>query len=300
MGKIVIIGSSNTDLVVKSAQIPVAGQTILGDSFKVVAGGKGANQAVAAKRLGGDVVFVTKLGKDSFGDNTCKALVEEGFNPEYIFRDEEAASGVALINVSASGENSIVVAPGANFTFTKEDIDSVADQVRSAEIVLLQLEIPMEIVRYVVDLAYSNGVKVVLNPAPAAPLDDDLLSKLYIITPNETESGCLCRESSEDVESNARMLLSKGVKNVIVTLGGNGSLLMTPNGSMVIPALKVDAVDTTAAGDTYNGALCVALASGKTLHDAVVFATKASAISVTREGAQPSLPTLEEVENFNA
>lgn len=300
MGKIVIIGSSNTDLVVKSAKIPVAGQTILGENFKVVAGGKGANQAVAAKRLGGDVVFVTKLGRDSFGDNTCKALVEEGFNPEFIFRDEKAASGVALINVSSSGENSIVVAPGANFTFTREDIDSVANQIISADIVLLQLEIPMEIVRYVVDFAYSNGVKVVLNPAPAAHLDDDLLSKLYLVTPNEIESGCLCGESSENVEINARTLLSKGVGNVIVTLGENGSLLMTHEGSKIIPALKVNAVDTTAAGDTYNGALCVALASGKTLSEAVVFATKASAISVTREGAQPSVPTLEEVENFNA
>lgn len=298
MGKIVIIGSSNTDLVVRTQHIPQPGETVMGDHFMIAAGGKGANQAVAAKRLGGDVIFVAKLGRDTFGDNTYNSLVAEGFAPEFLLRDQTASSGVALINVGAGGENSIVVASGSNFSFTKEDIDNVADEIRAADIVLLQLEIPMDIVRYIVDIAYEAGVKVVLNPAPAALLDDDMLSKLYMVTPNETEVCGLCYDAGNDVEENARLLLSKGVRNVIVTLGECGSLIANSEASWTVPAYRVSAVDTTAAGDTFNGALCVALASGKALDDAVRFATKASAISVTRAGAQMSIPALDEVENF--
>lgn len=298
MGRIIVIGSSNTDMVVKSLHIPAAGETVIGDNFMVASGGKGANQAVAAKRLGGDVVFVTKLGRDFFGDNTFDSLVGEGFDPDYILRDDASASGVALINVDSKGENSIVVAPGANYSFTEQDVDSLRGLLETADYVLLQLEIPMDIVRRIVDMAYLCGVKVILNPAPAAHLDDELLSKLYMITPNETECMFLCGCAEKDICACAGKLLDKGVKNVIVTLGGKGSLLLNEEGAVTVPACKVKAVDTTAAGDTYNGALCVALARGMSIVDAIGFATKAAAISVTRPGAQPSVPTLDEVESF--
>lgn len=297
MGKIVIIGSSNTDLVVKTEHIPASGETVMGNNLMIASGGKGANQAVAAKRLGGDVVFVAKLGKDFFGDNIFSLLMEEGFAPQYLMREEDSASGVALVTVDKAGENCIVVATGANYYWTKNDVDRVREEISTAEIVLLQLEIPMDIVRYIVDIAYSFGVKVILNPAPVACLDDDLLAKLYMITPNEAECRRICG-TEDDFVRNAKVLLDKGVKNVVVTLGGKGSAIVSRNGVKMIPARKVKVVDTTAAGDTFNGALCVALAGGRELEDAVRFATDAAAISVTRPGAQPSVPTLDEVNNF--
>lgn len=296
MSKIVIIGSSNVDLTVRTSHIPSKGETIFGAAPQTAFGGKGANQAVAVSRLGGDVSFITKIGTDSYGNMMAENLVKEGIAAETVIRDAAAPSGVAWICVDDNGDNSIIVMPGANCTMTKEDIVPFLPLIKEADYLLMQLETPLEVVEHVASIAYENGVKVVLNPAPAQPLSDDLLSKTYLLTPNEKECRLLCGKNAyEDVRTNAEFLLAKGVKNIIVTLGEKGSLLCNASGQAEVPAVKVNAVDTVAAGDTYNGALVVALSEGKTLTEAMAFATKASAIAVTRFGAQPSVPYRSEI-----
>lgn len=296
MSKIVIIGSSNVDLTVRTSHIPSKGETIFGAAPQTAFGGKGANQAVAVSRLGGDVSFITKVGADSYGNMMAENLVKEGIAAETVIRDAAAPSGVAWICVDDNGDNSIIVMPGANCTMTKEDIVPFLSLIKEADYLLMQLETPLEVVEHAASIAYENGVKVVLNPAPAQPLSDDLLSKTYLLTPNEKECRLLCGETaSDDVRTNAEFLLAKGVKNIIVTLGEKGSILCNASGHAEVPAVKVNAVDTVAAGDTYNGALVVALSEGKTLTEAMAFATKASAIAVTRFGAQPSVPYRSEI-----
>ena len=296
MSKIVIIGSSNVDLTVRTSHIPSKGETIFGAAPNTAFGGKGANQAVAVSRLGGDISFITKIGTDSYGNMMAENLVKEGMSADTVIRDSKTPSGVAWICVDDNGDNSIIVMPGANCTMTKEDIVPFLPLIKEADYLLMQLETPLEVVEHVASIAYENGVKVVLNPAPAQPLSDDLLSKTYLLTPNEKECRLLCGENaSEDVRTNAEFLLAKGVKNIIVTLGEKGSLLCNASGQAEVPAVKVNAVDTVAAGDTYNGALVVALSEGKTLTEAMAFATKASAIAVTRFGAQPSVPYRSEI-----
>lgn len=296
MSRIVIIGSTNVDQTVRTVRIPAKGETIFGTDLKLTFGGKGANQAVAAARLGGDVTFIAKTGMDTYGDMMVENLLHEGFSAKTIIRDPESPSGVAWICVDDNGDNSIIVMPGANCTLTIDDLAPYLPLIKGADYLLMQLETPIEVVAYDADLAYSCGVKVLLNPAPAQSLPDDLLSKTYILTPNEKECKLLCgAAASDDVRSNAEKLLSKGVKNVIVTLGEKGALLCTAEGFVEIPAIKVEAVDTVAAGDTFNGALCVALSEGKTIADAMRFATKASAIAVTRSGAQSSIPYRKEI-----
>lgn len=297
MSKIVIIGSSNVDLTVRTAHIPSKGETIFGHDLKMAFGGKGANQAVAVSRLGGDVSFITKVGTDSYGNMMAENLVKEGMEAETVIRDSETPSGVAWICVDDNGDNSIIVMPGANGTMTVEDLAPYLSIIKEADYLLMQLETPLDVVSHAASVAYENNVKVVLNPAPAQHLPDDLLSKTYILTPNEKECRVLCGGSaSEDERSNAEYLLAKGVQNVIVTLGENGSLLCNSDGCVSIPAVKVEAVDTVAAGDTYNGALCVALSEGKSMTESMQFATKASAIAVTRFGAQPSVPYRTEIQ----
>lgn len=296
MSKIVIIGSSNVDLTVRTSHIPSKGETIFGAAPNTAFGGKGANQAVAVSRLGGDVSFITKVGADSYGNMMAENLVKEGIAAETVIRDAAAPSGVAWICVDDNGDNSIIVMPGANCTMTKEDIVPFLSLIKEADYLLMQLETPLEVVEHAASIAYENGVKVVLNPAPAQPLSDDLLSKTYLLTPNEKECRLLCGETaSDDVRTNAEFLLAKGVKNIIVTLGEKGSILCNASGHAEVPAVKVNAVDTVAAGDTYNGALVVALSEGKTMTEAMAFATKASAIAVTRFGAQPSVPYRSEI-----
>ncbi len=301
MCKIVVLGSSNTDLVIRSTRMPRPGETLLGGDFMMAAGGKGANQAVAIARLGSPVRFIAKVGCDMFGDRAVGQYAAEGIDTSTILRDGDAPSGVALITVDAAGENSIVVAGGANNKLTVADVDSMREHIESADYLLMQLEVPMPVIEHAAAIAFEAGVKVVLNPAPAAKLSDGLLAKCYLLTPNETECGIVAGvavENCEQAEAAAEMLIAKGVQNVIVTLGSKGSLYKSATERALIPAHRVKAVDTTAAGDTYNGALCVALSEGKTICEAAEFATKASAISVTRAGAQPSLPTRDEVENF--
>lgn len=296
MSKIVVIGSSNMDQTVRTPHIPAKGETVFGGEVQMSFGGKGANQAVAAQRLGGDVCFITKLGKDPNGMLMHDNFKKEGLSDKTIIQDPQVQSGMAWICVGNDGDNSIIVMPGANGAMTVADLKPFEEDIVSADYLLMQLEVPMEVVEYAAELANANGVKVILNPAPACPLSDALLSKLYALTPNEKECMMICGEkASEDMKANAAVLLEKGVKNVIVTLGENGSMLVNQEEDIRVEAKKVVAVDTVAAGDTYNGALTVALSQGKSFKEAMEYATAASAIAVTRVGAQASIPFADEL-----
>lgn len=293
MAKILVVGSSNTDMVVKSAHLPLPGETVLGGQFFSFAGGKGANQAVAAARLGGEVTFLAKVGNDALGKAAVEGFKKEGIDVSHIITDPESHSGVALIMVEGSGENCISVASGANGNFTALDIENASELVENASFVLVQLEIPLEAVTALVDKAYAHGLPVILNPAPARPLSDELISKLFIITPNETEAELLTGVKVTDEESAAKaagILREKGAKFAIITLGAKGAFLLSDQEEILIPSTPVNAVDTTAAGDTFNGALTVALAEGMEIKAAIRFANQAAAISVTRMGAQNSQP----------
>ena len=298
MSRIIVIGSSNTDMVIKTEKLPLPGETILGGVFLMNPGGKGANQAVAAARLGGKVTFVTKRGNDLFGNQAVGLLMREGIDTQYIVKDLEFPSGVALITVDSAGENSIVVAPGSNGNLLQEDIQPVIFENGKYEILLLQLEIPLETVEYSAVAASEHGIKVILNPDPACELSDNLLKHVWLITPNETEAEALTGVTITDIrtaEKAAALLQKRGVKNVIITLGDAGAFVMSENHTGLIPGFKVNPVDTTAAGDVFNGALAVAISEGKDLNDAVVFANKAASISVTRMGAQASAPYRNEI-----
>lgn len=298
MSRIIVIGSSNTDMVIKSKKLPVPGETILGGTFLMNPGGKGANQAVAAARLGGNVTFVTKTGNDMFGAEAVHIFNNEGIDTKYIITDKINPSGVALINVDENGENCIVVAPGSNGNLLQEDVPMHLFERGKFEILLLQLEIPVAIVEYCAVTASENGIKVILNPAPAQNLSDNLLMHTWLITPNETEAEILTGIKINDISSTENAAISlqrKGVKNIIITLGAEGAYVKSENYSGLVPGIKVKPVDTTAAGDVFNGALAVALSDGKNIKDAVVFANKAAAISVTRMGAQASAPFLNSI-----
>lgn len=295
--KILVIGSSNTDMTIKGEKLPAPGETVLGGQFRMGPGGKGANQAVAAQRLGGDVTFICKVGRDIFGDNAVNGYVKEGINTDYILRSDEP-SGTALILVDDSGENVISVAAGANGDFSEADIDSVADVIKASDYLILQLEIPIPSVVRAAKIAYEAGVYVILNTAPACPLPKELFSYVSLITPNQTESAILTGIDVKDETSRDEAVAAfnaMGVKDVIVTLGSRGSLVCTGGSKTMVPALKVKAVDATAAGDTFCGAVCVALSEGKTLVEAAEFATKASALTVQKLGAQDSIPNRSDI-----
>lgn len=296
---IVVVGSSNTDMIIRLSRIPAPGETVLGGEFFTAPGGKGANQAVAAARAGGAVAFIASVGQDSLGDEAVRGFELEGIDVRFVQRDEEAASGVALIFVAEDGENSIAVASGANGRLSPDDLSLSHDVVTSATCVLTQLETPLATVLAVAEIARSAGVPVVLNPAPAQPLPDNLLRRVSILTPNEHEASLLTGVSVVD-ESSARLaaseLLGRGVKTVIITLGARGALVATADAVEMVPSFPVKAIDTVAAGDVFNGALVVALGEQMPLSQAVRFASAAAAISVTRQGAQPSAPRREEIE----
>lgn len=297
--RILVVGSVNTDLVVRVPTIPRPGETVIGGTFTSVGGGKGANQAVAAARAGGQVGFVGRIGADAMGDAATAALRAEGIDTSCLTRDPSAPSGVALILVDERGENSIAVAPGANDGLRPEHIDAARSLIDHADVLLIQLEIPLETVIHAVALAEAAEVPVILNPAPARPLPDDLLRRIAILTPNETEAAVLTNEPVTDEEAaagSARRLLARGPTGVVVTLGRRGSLVVTAQIDERVPAVPLAAVDTVAAGDIFNGCLAVAIAEGRDLPAAIRFATAAAGISVTRHGAQASAPLRAEIE----
>lgn len=301
MARIVVVGSANMDMVVRAPRIPRPGETVVGSQFVMVPGGKGANQAVAAARLGAHVTFVARVGNDIFGDSNLQGYLDEGIDCRYIVRDEEAPSGIALIAVDATGQNAIVVAPGANMRLTREDVERAEQAIAAADVVLAQLEAPIPTITRAAELAHKHGKQMILNPAPAPnqPLPEDLLRHVEILTPNETEAQSLCNAPAYTTpESLGQSLRALGVPVVIITLGAEGVLLQDEAGPRRLPAFAVQAIDTTAAGDAFAGALAVALAEGKDVETAVQFAQRVSALSVTRLGAQPSLPYRAEVEVF--
>jgi ribokinase len=296
--KILVIGSSNTDMVIKTHNFPAPGETILGGRFLMNAGGKGANQAVAAARLGGRITFVGKIGDDIFGKQAVQQLEDEGINVDFVSVDPENPSGVAMITVDRKAENTIVVAPGSNGTLSPADFNKALAELDDAEFVLMQLEIPIPTVEYIARIAAQKGKKVILNPAPAAELSDELLQNLYVITPNETEAELLTGIKVTDKESALQastVLHEKGVEIVIITMGSAGAFLLADGKPEIIKAPKVEAVYTTAAGDKFYGALAVALSEGKSIHESIAFANKAASISVTRIGAQSSVPFRKEI-----
>ncbi len=297
--KIVVVGSTNGDMVVRAARIPQPGETVLGGTFRMIPGGKGANQAVAAARLGARVTFVARVGADALGEQALEGFQAEGIDTGYTVRDPVESHGVALILVDSQGENAIAVAPGANARLSAEDVERAEPAIAECDAVLLQLEIPLPAVERAVRLANRHGKRVVLNPAPYAALPDTVLAGVDLLTPNETEAEMLLGGGDAGiggVTRTAEELLRRGVRCVIVTLGREGCLVVTPDGEYHVPGRCVRAVDTTAAGDQFSAALAVRLAEGAALDEAVRFAVAASAVSVTRLGAQSSLATRAEVE----
>jgi ribokinase len=300
MGKIIVAGSSNIDMTAYVKTLPRPGETIGDGRFLQANGGKGANQAVAAARLGGDVVFLTCVGDDLQGRMLKEVFALDGIHTEHMKFSANSPTGTALIFVADDGENCIAVAPGANGEMLPEDIDAVADVLSEASWLLLQLEVPLQTVYHAVDVAFAKGIRVILNPAPiSGAIPQEVLHKLWLITPNETEAEKLTGikiDSAEDAFRASEVLLAQGVQNVIVTLGSSGSVICSASCREFVPARKVEAVDTVGAGDVYNGALVTALSEGKSLPDAARFATLASSIAVTRPGAQTGVPHRPEVD----
>ncbi len=301
--RVTVVGSLNMDLVVQAPHIPKPGETIIGGDLHTVPGGKGANQAVAAARLGARVSMVGRVGQDSFADPLLKNLAEVGIDHTFIGRDPEVATGVALIVVDDAGQNSIVVASGTNMRLRPADVEAAESAIAGADLLLLQLESPLEAVMRAAELARNHGTKVVLNPAPARSLPDSLLSLVDVLIPNESETALLSGMSIEDqaeAEAAAATLRQSGVGTVILTLGERGALLAGEAETQLFPAFAVTPVDTTAAGDAFVGGLAVALAEGKTPAEAVRWGNAAGALAATQLGAQTSLPTRSRLEQFLA
>lgn len=295
---ITVIGSSNTDMMIKSSELPALGETIIGNEFLMNPGGKGANQAVAAARLGGDVSLVAKTGDDLFGERARQQYKNEDINTEFIFVDTERPSGVALIMVNSKGENCISVAAGANGTLNKHDIEKSRDKLDESDIILMQLEIPLAAVEYVVKTK-SETNRIILNPAPAQELTDELLQEVYVLTPNIPEAEVLSGieiNGNDSVKQAAKILKERGVQNVIITLGEEGAYLLNDEVSKFISPPVANAVDSTAAGDTFNGALAVALGNKRDFIEATRFANQAASMTVEKMGAQRSIPYRKELQ----
>jgi len=299
--KIVVVGSANIDLIARTPRLPKPGETVTGNRFMTVPGGKGANQAVAASRLGAKVYFVGRVGNDMFGASLVESLSGSGVVLDHLGRDEESPTGTALIGVSSeSGENSIIVVPGANGKVTPEEVTAASATILDADAVVLSLEIPMESIKAALEIAASEGVLTVLNPAPAMPLSDEIIKLCDVLTPNEHEVAILAGDETLNPSDAAKILIGRGAKLVVVTLGSSGAVAFDDLGGVwPVPAyVATEVVDTTAAGDCYTAGLAVALSEGARPTDAMNFAAAAASISVTRTGAQTSLPTRSEVEQL--
>jgi ribokinase len=299
--RIVVVGSLNMDLVTRAERIPQPGETILGGDLQTFPGGKGANQAVAARRMGAQVAMIGRVGQDAFAAPLLQALGEAGVDSSHVLQDPSAATGVAIIVVDQRGQNSIVVCSGANAHLSPQDIRSAESTIAGADALLLQLESPLETVREAAEIARDHGVRVILNPAPARPLPEALLRNVDVLVPNESEAALLTRLPVEDipqVEAAAARLHEMGAEAVVVTLGERGALYLYKGESHRVPAFEVTPVDTTAAGDAFMGGFAVALAEGKPFAEAVRWGNAAGALATTKMGAQPSLPERGAVENL--
>ena len=299
--RVAVVGSFNYDLVAKTPRIPVKGETILGGPFFMGPGGKGANQAVAAARLGAAVDMVVKLGQDLFGDQAVENLAREGVGSDFVIRTDQSHTGTALIMVDAEGENIIVVAAGANNLLKPEDLERAWPAITGADALLVQLEVPMETVERAMQMAHDAGVRVLLNPAPGRELDPNWFRWVDVLTPNETETQLITGMPVTDVETAtaaAHKLLGLGAGAVVVTMGATGALVVTSGGAELVPGFKVEVVDTTGAGDAFSGALAVALAEGADLAAAVAFANAAAALQVTKLGTAPAMPYRADVDAF--
>ena len=301
--KIIVVGSFNMDLVIKAERRPQKGETLIGQEFGMFIGGKGSNQAIAAARLGADVTMIGRLGTDLFGDTFMSEFAREKIDTSFVIRDAEVGTGVASPVIEADGDNSIIIVPRANMRLSPEDVERASSQIAGADVLLLQLEVPIETSQRAAEIARANDAKVILNPAPARELPDSFLAQVDVLTPNEVETEFLSGVTVSDDEGAqraAQVLLNKGISTIVLTLGERGTLLLTSDQSKLVPAYNVDVVDTTAAGDAFCGALATALARGETIEDAVAFANAAGALAVTVLGAAPSMPTAEKVQAFLA
>ena len=301
--KITVIGSTNVDFLIKTEKLPGFGETVTGGVFFQNFGGKGANQAVGAARAGGNVTFVTCLGEDLYADNLMESFKKDRIDTGFVYRDNDAATGSALIMLDKDGNNYLSVASGANYKLAPEHIDQAISTITDAELIVLQMEIPFETTRYIFELAEKHGKKVLFNLAPAGTFDHSVLKKTYAFVVNEVEAAMVTGlkvETDDEIKSAALKLLGSGCKTAIITLGARGSFVASADYTGFVPAFKVQPVDTTAAGDVYCGSLAVAMVEGKSLPDAVRFAGAASAICVTRLGAQPSAPFRNEIDEFLA
>ena len=299
--KIVVIGSSNVDLIMKMDHLPEKGETVTDAVFMQVYGGKGANQAVVAARAGGKVAFVNCVGQDAYTPQMVQNYKNDGIDTRFVFQEENIASGHALIMIDQAGNNIISVAPGANNLLTPSKIDKALSIINEAAMIVMQFEIPEETIKYVIDLANQKNIPVLWNVAPARPFDFSYIPKVNMLVLNEVEAGFLADmpvENEADAEKAAEKLVKMGVEKVIITLGSQGAFVLTKDEKVSVPSFKVNAFDTTAAGDTFCGAFAVALVEGKSLKESLRFASAAAAISVTRIGAQPSAPTREEIDLF--
>ncbi len=301
MNKVTVVGSFMYDLVATAPRRPKTGETLIGDSFGMFLGGKGANQAIAASRAGASVTMVGRLGNDLFGDQFLGKFSEEGIKTDFVIQDTENGTGVGMPLIDASGDNSIVIIPQANMALTVENIDKAESVIADSDVLVLQCEVPMEANKRAAEIANKNDTLVILNPAPARKIPDTLLSLVDIITPNESEAEILTdmpTETNSQAMEAAHHLLSKGVETVILTLGSRGSLLLTEKMEKRIPAYSVDVIDTTAAGDAFCGALAVILSNGSIIEEAIKIANAAGALAVTKLGAEPSLPTKKDIDQL--
>jgi ribokinase len=298
---VVVVGSSNMDIFCYTDHLPAPGETLIGDSYSMSLGGKGANQAVAARLLGAEVTLVGRVGDDLFGQRMLDNFSSHGMAHDHIQVDREAGSGVAVILVDKQAENSLVVVPGANMRIAPADVEAAAGVLRGADVLMMQMEIPLDAIQRAVDIAREGDTLSVLNPAPARPLPDTILERVHVLTPNQSEAKMLTgipTHTLEGAEAAGRALLDKGVRTVIITLSARGALIVRPGETTHVEGVSVDAVDTTGAGDAFCAGLAVALAEGKTLEQATRLANLAGALSATKPGAMPSLPNREEVEAF--